>query len=410
MLVGFPYQTLVAQTPCVAGMAGAYPCNNIDLQAHLPLSSLGGSSSANDIWGWTDPLNGDEYAIVGKRNGTAFVDITIPTAPVYLGSLPNHFGHSTWKDIKVYNNHAFIVRESTSGLQVFDLTQLRSVIAPPVAFTETAYTEVYGTGGAHNLVMNETTGFLYAVGADMCSNGPIFLNVSNPLIPVLEGCFSGDGYTHDAVCFIYNGPDLEHVGKEICIASNTDTQTIIDVTDKANPSQISRTTYALTGYTHQGWVSQDHRFLYFNDETDETTHGINTTTIIWNIEDLDNPIEESRFVNTTPAIDHNLYINGNYVFQANYRAGLRILEMDTIVPTGEQTLNEVGYFDTYPANNNANFNGAWSNYPYFASGNIIVNAIDSGLFIVKPNLPYFAMKGNDSTLQVCSGDDASTLR
>ena len=367
---------------------------------------MGGATGGNDIWGWTDPLTGDEYALVGKRNGTAFVDISDPVNPIYLGTLLNHIGTSSWKDIKVFSDHAFIVNENNSGFQVFDLTQLTSVVAPPVVFTETNWFDIIGTSGAHNVVMNETTGYCYAVGSNLASGGLVFLNVNNPASVTLDGIFSADGYTHDAVCFIYNGPDLEHVGKEICIASNTDTQTIVDVSDKSDPTELSRTTYTLSGYTHQGWVSQDHKYLYFNDEADENSHGVNTTTFIWNIEDLDAPFEESRFVHTTAAIDHNLYINGNYVFESNYRAGLRILEMDTIVPTGEQTLNEVAFFDTYPTNNNASFSGTWSNYPYFASGNIIVNNISEGLFIVKPNIPYFAMKGNDSTLQVCEGDDA----
>lgn len=73
--------TPAAATPCTNGMAGNYPCNNIDLQSVLPLSSMGGGSGAGG-WGWTDPNNGKEYAIVARSNGTAFVDITNPTTPV----------------------------------------------------------------------------------------------------------------------------------------------------------------------------------------------------------------------------------------------------------------------------------------------------------------------------------------
>ncbi|HAT67326.1 MAG TPA: regulator, partial [Flavobacteriaceae bacterium] len=65
----------ISQTPCTGGMAGSYPCNGYDLQSHLDLTVLD-ASSGNDSWGWTDPLDGKEYAIMGVRNGTVFVDIS----------------------------------------------------------------------------------------------------------------------------------------------------------------------------------------------------------------------------------------------------------------------------------------------------------------------------------------------
>jgi hypothetical protein len=37
-----------------------------------------GNVRGNDIWGWTDPLDGREYALVGRNDGTAFVDVTDP--------------------------------------------------------------------------------------------------------------------------------------------------------------------------------------------------------------------------------------------------------------------------------------------------------------------------------------------
>ena len=46
-------------------------------------------------------------------------------------------------------------------------------------------------------------------------------------------------------------------------------------------------------------------------------------------------------------------------------------------------MQEVGYFDTYPPNDEANFNGVWSVYPYFKSGNIVISDSNKGLFIVR---------------------------
>ncbi|HEX4955137.1 MAG TPA: choice-of-anchor B family protein [Thermoanaerobaculia bacterium] len=373
------------ETPCAGGFAGAYPCENVDLMEFLPLTSIGGGSG-NDVWGWTDPSTGKEYALMGRSNGTAFVDVSDPAASIYLGNLPTHSGNSTWRDIKVYQNHAFIVSEATNhGLQVFDLTQLRNVVNPPVTFTETAF---YGHfGRAHNIAINEQTGFAYAVGSrqgtETCGAGLHMVNIQNPTAPTFAGCFSSDGYTHDTQCVIYDGPDTAHVGKEICFNSNEDTLTIVDVTNKSAPAQISRTAYSASGYTHQGWLTEDQRYFLLDDELDEQNFGHNTRTRIWDLADLEAPSVIGFFSSPVGAIDHNQYVKGNFVYQANYRGGLRILSLDDIE---SGTLTQAGFFDIYPASDTASFNGAWSVYPFFASGNVLISGIEQGLFVVRPQL------------------------
>ena len=117
---------------CENGMAGPYPCRNVDLASFVPLTMLGGATG-NDIWGWTDPETGREYAIMGTSNSTGFVDVTDAENPVLVGILPTRGvpDYVLWRDIKVHRNHAFIVSEVTgSGLQVFDLTRLRGVTTP----------------------------------------------------------------------------------------------------------------------------------------------------------------------------------------------------------------------------------------------------------------------------------------
>ena len=379
----------VSGAACSGGMAASYPCSNIDLEAFMPLADIGGTrsnSEANDIWGWTDSSTGKEYAIIGRVFGTSFVDISTPSAPVYLGELPTHgtFG-SSWRDIKVYQDHAFIVSEANNhGMQVFDLTQLRNVGNPPVTFSETThYSQV---SSAHNIVINEDSGFAYIVGAakkNNCSGGLHMVNIQSPSSPSFAGCFSSDGYTHDAQCVNYNGPDADHQGKEICLNSNEDTVTIVDVTNKSNPVQLSRTGYSGAEYTHQGWLTEDQTYFLLDDELDESNLGHNTRTRVWDVSDLDNPTLVGFFDNTTSAIDHNQYVKGNFTYQANYRSGLRILDISGVATA---SLNEVAFFDIYPADDANQFNAAWSNYPYFDSGIVIVSGIEQGLFILRPNL------------------------
>lgn len=369
----------LAYTPCVNGFAGNYPCKKVDLLSFMPLTSIGGSE-LNTVWGWTDPQTGKEYAIVGRVSGTSFVDISDPVNPIYVGNLPPHTTNSIWRELKVYNNHVFVVSEASNhGMQVFDLTRLRSVTNPPVTFTENAhYNQI---GSAHNIAINEETGVAYVVGAAACNGGLHMVNIQNPTSPTFLGCFDDDGYTHDTQCVIYNGPDTTHQGQEICLNANEDTLTIVDVTNKANPTQLSRTSYTGVGYTHQGWLTEDQQYFLLDDELDEQGNGYNTRTYIWDVRDLDNPQVIGVFTGPTAAIDHNQYIKENLTYQANYRAGLRILD---IQQAAEGELNEVGYFDIYPLNNNASFNGAWNVYPYFESGVVVVSGIEQGLFVLLP--------------------------
>jgi len=386
---------VVIAQPCSSGMAGGYPCSGYDLLSHIPLSTFN-AGSANDSWGWTDPQTGKEYSLVGLNNGTAFVDTSDPVNPIYLGKLPTHTQSSTWRDIKVYNNHAFVVSEASGhGMQVFDLTRLRNVSNPPATFTEDAHFP--GFGSAHNIVINEATGYAYAVGANTYSGGAHFINIQNPLNPVDEGGYSGSGYTHDAQVVIYNGPDPDYQGQELYFGNNEDRAVIVDVTDKANPVFISDFNYSNVDYTHQGWLTTDQRYFIIGDELDESSFGFNTRSIIADYSDLDNPVFHDEYFGTTAAIDHNGYVVGNKYYLSSYTAGMRVIDISGIATPG--SLNESGYFDSYPSNNNTNFNGVWNVYPFFSSGNININDINNGFFMVRASV-----SGTDTTppVAVCA--------
>ena len=357
---------------------GIYPCNNFSLVAHMTLADLG-AASGNDSWGWTDPGTNTEYILMGVDNGTAFIDISVPEEPVYLGKLPTATSPSTWRDIKVYNNYAFIVSEAPGhGMQVFDLSRLRTVANPPETFTADFHYTEFSDG--HNIVINEESGYAYAVGTETYSGGPHFIDISNPAHPVSAGGYSDDGYTHDAQVVIYNGPDTEHLGKEIFIGSNEDEIVIVDVSDKDNPVQLSSLSYANAFYAHQGWLTEDQTYFILGDELDELNVGFNTRTLIFDFSDLDDPMYYQSYLGPTPAIDHNVYVKGSILYLANYSAGVRMIDISNI-----DDFNEIGYFDTYPDNDTTSFNGVWNVYPFFESGNIILSDLDRGLFIIKQN-------------------------
>ena len=296
---------VIAQTPCNNGLAGNFPCEGFDLLASYSLAELGGSSG-NDSWGWTDPNDGKEYAITGVDNGTVFIDITDPVNPVILGKLPGHNNSSSlWRDVKVYNNFAFMVSEAGNhGIQIFDLTRLRNVANPPETFTEDAHYS--GFGGAHNIVINEESGYAYGVGAGSYSGGAHFVNIQDPLNPVAAGGYAGSGYTHDAQVITYDGPDSDYTGSEIYIGCNTDEIVIVDVTNKGNPQLISTIGYSNIGYTHQGWITEDHTYFIAGDEFDESNVGFNTRSVVFDFTDLDNPQFHFEYFGPEPSIDHNV--------------------------------------------------------------------------------------------------------
>jgi len=382
---------------CTEGTVEGFDCKGVDMMSFLPISKIGGSRGVqvNDIWGWTDPQTGKEYALVGRINGTSFVDVSTPTNPQYIGDLPMHEGSraQVWRDVKVYKNHAFIVADNAGehGMQVFDLTQLRDVEPGemPMTFEETAhYDKIHS---AHNVVINTDTGYGYIVGSSgggqTCGGGLHMVNLENPTQPTFEGCFAdkgtgrtGTGYTHDAQCVVYNGPDEEYQGQEICFGANETAVSIADVTDKKQPTSISTASYPDHAYVHQGWLTEDHRYFYLNDELDEI-NGLTdkTRTLVWDVSDLDDPQLVKEFKLSQPSTDHNMYVKGETMYQSNYVSGLRVVDVsDPASP------KEVGHFDTVPfGDNGPGFGGSWSNYPYFESGTIIVTSMQEGLFVLK---------------------------
>ena len=130
---------------------------------------------------------------------------------------------------------------------------------------------------------------------------------------------------HDAQAIIYNGPDSDYQGMEIVICFNGSSGVaIVNAENKSDIQLIQHVTYEESAYTHQGWISEDHTMVYFNDELDEQYIECNTRTYIMNVEDLDNPEIIGFYEAITPSPDHNLYTHEGKVFASNYTSGLRV--------------------------------------------------------------------------------------
>lgn len=374
---------------CVNGRAaGEYPCSGIDMMSYTSILDLGGGDAGNDIWGWEDPDTGKEWVISCLTDGTSFVDISDPAAPKVAAFLPTQTSRSTWRDAKVHNNHAYIVSEASNhGMQVVDLKKIAAMTigaTPTRIYADAVYTEV---GNTHNIVINEDSGFAFLVGTRSCAGGLHMVDLSDPLAPKFAGCHSAGGYTHDAECVIYKGPDTRYTGKEICFGYNEDKLEIVDVTTKGNPISISTTTYFDAQYTHQGWLNADQSFLLMNDELDELygNQDGRTRTLMWDVTDLSKPVNTAVFRHDAKSIDHNLYLKGNMAHLSNYCDGHVVMDITGIT---RSKIRRAAHFDLAPycstdKSATPEFAGEWSNYPYFKSGIIAANSIENGLYLLK---------------------------
>lgn len=350
-------------------VSAQFASDNVSLYAHLDLSELGGASNGNDCWGYVSG-SGREYALMVVSNKLVVLEITDPGNPVIVGSISHT--DTLWGDVKVYQDHAYVVNDNGGG--GLDVVSLADVDEGTVTLIQRVTTG--GLSTSHNVAIDEDSAYLYLCGADVNGGRLIAYSLADPDNPTFAGeVNSVEGtYVHDAEIVTYtSGP---YAGQQIAFCANGGTGLdIYDVTAKDNMFRMSRTTYPNLSYAHQVWVSDDNHYAYLNDELD----GVNET-VIFDVSDLSDPQIASTYNSGLPATDHNLYLHNGFIFESDYRAGLRIF-------CAENPVNpvQVGWFDTYPEDDASGFDGSWSNYPDFPSGTAIISDINRGLFIVDPS-------------------------
>jgi choice-of-anchor B domain-containing protein len=289
-------------------------------------------------------------------------------------------------------------------MQIFDLTRLRGVSTAQSWTPDAVYNGVTST---HTITINEATGYAYLNGSSQAQH---VLNLSNPLAPVAVTNYTAvpGGYVHDSLSVVYSGSDTAHVGKEIVLNSAGGSGLeIVDFTNHATPTRIAARSYPNVGYTHQGWLTDDQRFFLVNDEFDEWNlpgGPQNTRTHFWDLLDLDNPTYLGYFQHPSIAIDHNLFIKGNLLFESNYTVGLRVFDLGALWTTNfvglplrpdgtrdlQSAMVETAFFDTYNQDDAAperSFNGQWGNYPFLPSGTILAGDRNNGLFVLSLSAP-----------------------
>lgn len=367
-----PYEGPSWRSDVDGGVAGGFDSQNVELAANITMSEIDSGQDGNDCWGYTSS-SGREYAIMGTTSGTSFIEVTQPGNPQIVGYVdgPN----SLWRDVKTFDTYCYAVSEGGSGIQIISLANIDAGVVSLVNTVTTG-----GGTSTHNVAIDPVRGLLARCGGG--SNGlRIYDLASNPTNPPYVGSWS-DEYVHDAqIHTMTAGPYFGRTMAFCCGGLNggsTNTGLdIIDITNPSNPVRIGGTQYSGGAYCHQGWLSEDEQTFYINDEL----YNGNSSTFIVDVSDLASPQYVTRWTNNNSAICHNLYVKGNRIYEANYRSGLRVVDC-----SNPFSLNEIGYFDTYPGSDSQSFNGAWSCFPYFDSGTIIVSDIERGLFVFSDDI------------------------
>ena len=353
-------------------LALEFSAQGFRLESWLTLEDMGVVGSGNDCWGYVSP-SGREYALMGTSACTVVVEITDPTNATVIASIDGPA--SLWRDIKTYQDRAYVVSEGGQGIQVINLSNVDAGI---VTLENTVTGQ--GSDATHNVVIDEVSGFLYRTGGS--GNGLRIYSLANPGSPQFRGQYTSR-YVHDAQVVTYtSGP---YAGREIafcCAGFNNgsgDTGlTILDVTNKNNIFTLDQVAYPNRAYSHQGWLSADRTRFYLGDELDQGNGVTITRTRVFDVSVLGSAAFIGSFDNDVNAISHNMYERDGYLFQANYTSGVRVFDIDANPDSPE----EVAFFDTAPDLNSQSFNGLWSVYPYFPSGTVIGSDLERGLFVM----------------------------
>ena len=392
---------LAVPTACTNGMAGTFPCHNIDYLAQVQLQEIPTApTSASEIWGIVDLDDNREYAILGHRNGTAFYDVTTPGTPVLIANISGNA--SLWREVKAYQffdaglgrhrAYAYATTEAPGGgLQIFDLTDLPNSVTLANTLTDfsTSHTlYISNIDYATNAALPGATPYLVIAGANIGGGAFRIYDLANPTAPTLvTPPPAGTGYMHDSTSMLITDNRTTqcanaHNPCQVLVDFNETSVDLWDVTDKAAPVRLSATTYPTATYVHSGWPTADNMFIVVHDELDELRRSLNTQIYTLDIADLRTPSLVTSYTGGTTTTDHNGYTIGNRYYVSHYKRGLVIFDV-----TNPRALQEIGSFDTYlsPSANSAGTDGAWGVYPFLTSGTLLVSDIENGMFVLRKN-------------------------
>jgi choice-of-anchor B domain-containing protein len=378
--------------PCIDGKsANKYECQGVTLQAQVALNRFAGKPrTGSNLWGYVDPDDQREYAIVGLRNGVSIVDVTIPNRPRIVGHVAGSI--SPWREAKVYSfqnkstkkwdAYAYV---STLGLSfngeilIVDLSELPNRIRLAAKLPYSAHTLfISNVDFATGKKLSNRKPRLYLNGT---LSGMLIFELTDPVNPKLLGAYNS--YVADCYTETFTGSSAGackpgHNPCEVYFGWDGQQFFIMDVTDPKSIQILSSFKYPGIGYAHSGWISKDKKYMFNFDEYDVIQNNTNTRILTFDISNLLNPTVAATFFGKTRSINHNGIVVGSKLYLAHYTRGLVVMDV-----TNPKAIREIAYFDTHPQNNVPQHHGAWGVYPFLRSGNILIGDIERGLFILK---------------------------
>jgi choice-of-anchor B domain-containing protein len=391
-------ETQAAPSSCVQGMAGQFPCRNLDFQSQIPLAQFTSRPvSAANVWGFVDLNDNREYAVLGLRNGTAIVEVTDPANPREVATVAGNA--SPWREVKVYQvfdsganrwrAYAYVSTEAAnSGVQVLDMSGLPQTagLASTNMDTSSQHTlYVSNIDYATNAALPGATPMLFVAGSNLSPGSWRAYSLANPAFPQFVAAAPSGGYMHDSTSLLVTDARTAQCGPghnpcEVLVDFNVDQVQLWDVTNKLQPLLLGTATNPNNRYIHSGWPTANGSHLIFHDELEEIQLGLPTRLYTMDVADLRAPTVQVSHTGPTTTTDHNGYMRGTNYYVSHYRRGVVVYDA-----ANPNALVEIASFDDYlaPSTNIAGTDGTWGVYPFLPSGNLLVSDIENGLFVLR---------------------------
>jgi len=355
-----------------------YPTQNVTLlstwdSTQIPSESFYGIRY-NGIWGWVDPQDNREYAIIGSTEGTHIIDVTNPSSPVQRDFVPGRRNQCIWREYKTYQNYLYAVSDDSppNSLQIINLSYLPdsvSVVHDNNTILERSHTIFIDGNKLHCGIPR---------GGVIGGTGKMAVfDLTNPTAPTLlrkvETDYPGSDYVHDM-----------YVRNDTVYASSSYAGLFIykyNTTGNTYNLLASLTTYLDQGYNHSSALTADGNTLIFCDEVP-----VNMSVKALDVSNLSNLTVTDYFKSTpsTIATPHNPFIragDNTRVIIAYYQDGVQIFDI-----SNPSNVVRTGFIDTNPTDcpscPNPSYSGCWGAYVDLPSGIIIASDMQNGLFVI----------------------------
>ena len=319
----------------------------------------------NDIWGFVGK-DGIEYAILGTTTGTAIYSLKDPKNPKRDTFIPGNT--SIWRDMKSFKNHVYVTADQgNQGVLIINMAEAPSKITFKYSRLPAPTTVNPGNvGNCHNLWIDEK-GFMYLSGCSPQSGGVLIYDLNtNPDEPTFVGAadavYSHDNYVRNDTLYsaeIYAG-----------------NFSVYHIKNKKNIVKLA-TQPTTTRFTHNVWLSDDHKYLFTTDEKPQgkvDAYSVGNPSDIKLLHSFRPPVLLNQ--NSLPHNTHYIKnAKGSFIVTSWYEEGVSVADV-----SDPSNMVEVGIGRTTKGGN-----GCWGAYPFLPSGLILASDMDNGLFIYEPN-------------------------